>query len=107
MLSKRKKNSRTPINRQLRSYGLSPRKRFGQNFLIDKNIADKIVGALGLTAGDAIIEIGPGLGVLTEILLGAGAKVLAIEIDRDLGGILEQRLHDKSNLAIIKADELQ
>jgi 16S rRNA (adenine1518-N6/adenine1519-N6)-dimethyltransferase len=91
----------------LKSYGLSPRKRFGQNFLIDKNIADKIVDALGLTVGDAIIEIGPGLGVLTEILLGAGVKVLAIEIDRDLAAILEQRLHDKGNLEIINADALK
>src|SRR3989304_7418597 len=107
MLSKRKKNYRTPINRQLRSYGLSPRKRFGQNFLIDKNIADKIVDALGLTAGDAIIEIGPGLGVMTVRDLGAGVKVLAIEIDRDLAGILEQRLHDKGNLEIINADALK
>lgn len=91
----------------LRTYGLSPRKRFGQNFLTDKNIADKIVDALGLTEGDAIIEIGPGLGVLTEILLGRGVRVLAIEIDRDLAGILEQRLHNKGNLEIINADALK
>ena len=107
MLTRRKKHLKAPINRQLQSYGLSPRKRFGQNFLTDKNIAGKIVDALGLTAGDAVIEIGPGLGVLTEILLGAGVKVLAIEIDRDLAGILEQRLHDKGNLEIINADALK
>ena len=91
----------------LKSYGLIPRKRFSQNFLTDRNIAARIVNALGLKGDDAVIEIGPGLGILTEGLLDSGAKVIGIEIDRDLAGRLKERFDGRNNLEIINADALK
>jgi len=91
----------------LKSYGLIPRKRFSQNFLTDRNIAARIVNALGLKGDDAVIEIGPGLGILTEGLLDSGAKVIGIEIDRDLAGGLKERFNGRNNLEIINADALK
>ncbi|MDP2682628.1 MAG: 16S rRNA (adenine(1518)-N(6)/adenine(1519)-N(6))-dimethyltransferase RsmA [Deltaproteobacteria bacterium] len=91
----------------LKSYSLLPRKRFSQNFLTDKNVAIRIIECLGLSEGDTVIEIGPGLGILTEGLLGSGARVIAIEIDRDLAGKLRERFRDCSNLEIISADALK
>ena len=91
----------------LKSYGLIPRKRFSQNFLTDRNIAARIVNALGLKGDDAVIEIGPGLGILTEGLLDSGAKVIGIEIDRDLAGGLKERFDGRNNLEIINADALK
>src|SRR3990170_8169383 len=108
MLSKRKKIFRTPINRQLRSYGLSPLKRFSQNFLVDERIADKIVDTLKLTVDDIVIEVGPGLGILTERLLDTGARVLAIEIDRGLADVLSKRFCERDNFEkIICQDALK
>ena len=91
----------------LKSYGLIPRKRFSQNFLTDRNIAARIVNALGLKGDDAVIEIGPGLGILTEGLLDSGAKVIGIEIDRDLAGGLKERFDGRNNLEIINQDALK
>ena len=91
----------------LKSYGLIPRKRFSQNFLTDRNIAARIVNALGLKGDDAVIEIGPGLGILTDGLLESGAKVIGIEIDRDLAGGLKERFDGRNNLEIINADALK
>jgi 16S rRNA (adenine1518-N6/adenine1519-N6)-dimethyltransferase len=91
----------------LKSYGLIPRKRFSQNFLTDRNIAARIVNALGLKGDDAVIEIGPGLGILTDGLLESGAKVIGIEIDRDLAGRLKERFDGRNNLEIINADALK
>ena len=91
----------------LKSYGLIPRKRFSQNFLTDRNIAARIVNALGLKGDDAVIEIGPGLGILTDGLLESGAKVIGIEIDRDLAGGLKERFNGRNNLEIINADALK
>jgi 16S rRNA (adenine1518-N6/adenine1519-N6)-dimethyltransferase len=91
----------------LKSYNLLPRKRFSQNFLTDKNIAIRIVECLGLNEDDTVIEIGPGMGILTEGLLESGAKIIAIEIDRDLAGKLGERFCDYSNLEIISADALK
>lgn len=91
----------------LKSYSLLPRKRFSQNFLTDKNVAIRIIECLGLSEGDTVIEIGPGLGILTEGLLGSGARIIAIEIDRDLAVKLRERFCDCNNLEIISADALK
>jgi len=91
----------------LKSYALLPRKRFSQNFLTDKNVAIRIVECLNLMEDDTVIEIGPGLGLLTEGLLSSGARVIAIEIDRDLTGRLRERFCDCNNLEIISADALK
>lgn len=65
-------------------FGFRPRHRFGQNFLVDRNILSKIVAAADIKSGDWVFEIGPGLGTLTAALIDAGAAVTAVEIDRDL-----------------------
>lgn len=68
----------------LEAAGLRPQHRFGQNFLIDLNLLDKVVAAAELTADDTVLEVGPGTGSLTGLLLGSGARVVAVEIDRGL-----------------------
>lgn len=96
------------ISSLLKSYGLSPLKRFSQNFLVDERIADKIVDTLQLTADDMVIEVGPGLGILTERLLDTGATVLAIEIDRGLTDVLSKRFCERDNFEkIICQDALK
>lgn len=96
-----------PYKHLLKTYGLSPRKRFGQNFLVDKNIANKIVTLAGLNQADIVIEIGPGLGMLTERLIDTEAKVVAIELDRKLVEVLQKRFLGIKNLEIINADALK
>lgn len=75
----------------LEAAGSHPRHRFGQNFMIDQNLVRIIAGAGQCKAGELVIEVGPGTGTLTEELLATGAKVLAVEIDRDLAEQLRQR----------------
>lgn len=72
------------ISSTLREYGLSLKKRFGQNFLINKNIAERIIDYAGVTGEDVVLEIGPGLGVLTFLLAQRAKQVIAVEID---GGV--------------------
>ncbi len=73
-------------------YGLVPRRYLGQNFLIDANIARKIVSCLQLNTSDAVIEVGPGAGALTVLLARTGVRLLALEIDRGLVRLLEDVL---------------
>lgn len=77
-----------------------PRKRFGQNFLHDQNVLDRIVAAADFQKGDRILEIGPGPGALTERLLATGLPLLAVEIDRDLGAALQARNEPNLDLRI-------
>ncbi len=72
-----------------------PRKRYGQHFLHDANVLDKIIAAIQPQAGDQFVEIGPGQGALTRPLLDAGAQVDAIEIDRDLAAALPSQLQSE------------
>ena len=79
----------------LRKFGISAQKRYGQNFLVDSNILEKIVNAAGITGEDTVLEIGPGTGTLTERMLAAGARVQAIELDHRLAGYLrDERFKD-------------
>lgn len=82
-------------------------KKFGQNFLIDSNILDKIVKGAELTEEDVVLEIGPGIGSLTQVLAEKAKKVIAIEIDKKLIPILEQTLGNYANLTIINDDILK
>lgn len=82
----------TDIKTLLASHGLHPKKRFGQNFLHDGNHMRRIMEAAEVRPGEMILEVGPGTGALTERLLEAGARVLAVEIDRDMEPILLHRL---------------
>ena len=82
-----------------------PRKRFGQNFLRDRHVLDRIIAAAELSITDRVLEVGPGPGALTEQLLLSGAGLLAVEIDRDLAAALRDR--SESNLKVIEGDVLR
>ena len=83
-----------------------PKRRFGQNFLVDHNIVDRIVSAVKPRPDETIIEIGPGRGALTSSLLKEGSHVVAIEFDRDLVPQLSEQFAGVSNLNLIEADAL-
>ncbi len=92
---------------------IHPKKKWGQNFLIDPNIREKILSCAGICAGETVIEIGPGRGILTKALLDRAARVTAIEIDRDLIAVIRKALespHDhgekKDKLTLIHGDAL-
>ncbi len=82
----------------LEERGLSPRHRFGQNFLHDHNVLTKLLDAAALSEGDLVLEVGPGTGTLTEALLDRGCRVIACELDRGLADLVEERLGDKIHL---------
>lgn len=84
-----------------------PKKSLGQNFLINKGIVEKIIKAAELVDTDNILEIGPGLGVLTEELLKSGAKVVAVEKDKNLFYLLREKFKDIENLTLVNADILK
>lgn len=83
--------------------GHLPRKRFGQHFLVDAGVIDAIAGLIDPQPGQAMVEIGPGLGALTQPLLGRLGKLLVIELDRDLA----QRLRGWTGLTVVEADVLK
>ena len=84
----------------------SPKRRFGQNFLTDKNVVSRILGAVEPKSDETIIEIGPGRGALTARLLETCARVIAIEFDRDLVPQLREQFRDYANFTLIEADAL-
>lgn len=94
-------------NEILRKYNIKAKKGFGQNFLIDENILKKIVNISNISKDDGVIEIGPGIGALTEHLLINAKKVLAYEIDKDMLNILQNELKEHDNLKIINDDILK
>lgn len=83
------------------------RKKFGQNFLIDPRVLDKIIEAAGIGKEDFVLEIGPGIGTLTQYLCEHAGKVLAVEIDPKLIPILKETLADYKNIEIIHGDILK
>ncbi len=83
---------------------LTPKKSLGQNFLKSKQVASKIVGSLDPTAEDIILEIGPGTGVLTEVLLESQAAIYAVEIDSRMINFLTQKYNYAKNLTVINSD---
>ena len=91
----------------LQKYDFVFRKQFGQNFLIDTHVLDKIIDAAGITEDDFVIEIGPGIGTLTQYLAYHAREVLAVEIDHDLIPILEDTLSDYKNVHVINEDILK
>lgn len=90
----------------LRAYGLRPQKRLGQHFLADRQVVARTVEAADLTVADAVLEIGPGLGVLTAALVERAGRVMAVELDPVMRGVLLQILGLKPNLAVVAADIL-
>lgn len=83
------------------------RKRFGQNFLRDAGVIDRILRAIQPAPGDAVIEIGPGQGALTEPLAASGAALTLVELDRDLAAILRQQFAGREAVDIVQADALK
>ena len=79
----------------------------GQHFLVDRGVLEKIISAAELTSTDAVIEVGPGLGILTEELVKEAGKVIAVEADPKLASSLQKRLSKFANLTVINADVLQ
>jgi 16S rRNA (adenine1518-N6/adenine1519-N6)-dimethyltransferase len=83
------------------------KKSLGQNFLVDESYVRKIVSALDLNESDTVIEIGPGRGAITESLVESGAKVIAVELDRDLVPMLRGKFAVNDNFSVIEADATQ
>ena len=94
------------ITRLLEENHLAPLKKFGQNFLRDANIVKKIAAA-ALEEGENILEIGPGLGALTDALACRASKVVAVEIDHGMIGILGQTLAGRPNVTVVEGDILK
>ncbi len=90
----------------LAAHGLAPRKRLGQNFLVDEAAVEAIVGALELSPDDCVLEVGAGLGALTVRLAEQAAQVLAVEKDAGLAGALAELVADRDNVALHTADIL-
>lgn len=91
----------------LRKYQFRMQKKYGQNFLIDANILAKIVEAAQITKEDHVLEIGPGIGTMTQYLAEAAGWVTAVEIDRDLIPILEETLSSYDNVKVLCGDILK
>lgn len=88
-------------------FGIQMSKKLGQNFLIKRTVVDKIVQAAELDAGDAVLEVGPGIGTLTQGLAQSGANVTSVELDRRLLEVLDSTLEAYDNVRIIHGDVLK
>lgn len=91
----------------IKKYDFAFQKRFGQNFLIDGRVIDKIIAAANITKEDTVLEIGPGIGTMTQYLAEAAGQVIAVEIDKNLLPIYEETLADYDNVTIINNDILK
>ena len=93
--------------RIIEHYGFNFKKGFGQNFLVDERVLDKIISAGEITENDVVIEVGPGIGTLTAALAKHAFKVISIEIDKTLIPILNRLLEDYDNIELINGDILK
>jgi 16S rRNA (adenine1518-N6/adenine1519-N6)-dimethyltransferase len=91
----------------LASHGMHPKKRLGQNFLIDRNVLDRLLGAADITPDSLLLEIGPGLGVVTRELASRDCRVVCVEVDKDLDPILHDVLQDVPEVEIVIEDFLK
>ena len=91
----------------IQKYEFAFQKRFGQNFLIDTHVLDKIIAAAGITRDDMVLEIGPGIGTMTQYLAEAAHRVVAVEIDTNLIPILKETLGAYDNVTVINDDILK
>ena len=99
--------SRKSTSEIIEKYGFDFRKKFGQNFLVDNHILDKIVEAADITSEDCVLEIGPGIGTMTQRLAKEAGEVVAVEIDRNLIPILEETLRGYDNVTVLNKDILK
>ncbi len=88
----------------LKNNRIRPTKSMGQNFLIETEVVEEIVQIAGIGAGDLVIEIGPGMGILSREILSAGASLVAVELDRDLAKLLRGDLADHERFSLIEQD---
>lgn len=99
--------SRSVTNHILKAFGLRMSKKLGQNFLIDAGIVQGIVDAAEIQPGERVLEIGPGIGTLTQGLAEAGAEVTAVELDKKLPAVLAETLKAYDNVTIVPGDILK
>jgi len=97
----------TSIRKELAEYGLTPRKRWGQHFLVDGNILNKIVQAADISREDTVLEVGPGLGEMTLALARQAKKVVAVEIDTKLVEVVRRKTASCPNVEVIGSDILK
>jgi len=95
------------VHQLLREYGLRPRKRLGQHFLVSEAHLKGIVAAAGLTCDDVVLEVGPGLGTLTRLLAAEAGQVVAVELDDGMIPVLEDLFGASPNVTIVHGDILQ
>ncbi|MBR6477936.1 MAG: 16S rRNA (adenine(1518)-N(6)/adenine(1519)-N(6))-dimethyltransferase RsmA [Lachnospiraceae bacterium] len=91
----------------LQKYHFNFQKKFGQNFLIDTSVLERIIAAAQITKEDCVLEIGPGIGTMTQYLAEAADKVMTVEIDKALIPVLEETLSEYDNVTVINADFLK
>ena len=91
----------------LQRYGFNFQKKYGQNFLIDTHVLDKIIGAAQIDPDDFVLEIGPGIGTMTQYLAEAAREVIAVEIDTKLIPILQDTLKEYDNVTVLNEDILK
>jgi 16S rRNA (adenine1518-N6/adenine1519-N6)-dimethyltransferase len=94
------------VRRELDSIGIPPLKRFGQHFLIDNWVRERLVELAELTTNDTVLEVGPGLGFLTAALIGRAGRTIAIEKDRTLAAYLTEKFSKQQNVTVVQADAL-
>lgn len=91
----------------LRKYNFRFQKKFGQNFLIDTHVLEKIIASAGITKEDFVLEIGPGIGTMTQYLCENARQVMAVEIDQNLIPILKDTLSEYDNVTVVNGDILK
>jgi 16S rRNA (adenine1518-N6/adenine1519-N6)-dimethyltransferase len=104
-----KKNMDTGMDKVrsiLRNYGIHPAKRFGQSFLEDQNIIKKIINMSDINDDDVVVEIGAGLGLMTDCLVSKAKKVIAVDIDKRMIDVLQDRFKNKPQVEIVQGDIL-
>jgi 16S rRNA (adenine1518-N6/adenine1519-N6)-dimethyltransferase len=104
--SNRRRGARPYRPREVRDAGISPTKALGQHFLTDRNVVAKIVAAAELHADEVAVEVGPGLGVLTDALAETAGRLVAVEVDRKLAERLRERFAGADHVSIVEADVL-
>lgn len=99
--------NRQEVRRLLAAHGLRPRKGLGQNFLVDESALQRIAETANLAPTETVVEIGPGLGALTEQLLARAGHLIAIELDPNMVAILRERFGDHPHFHLVEGDVLQ
>lgn len=88
----------------LKKHRIKPTKSMGQNFLIETDVVEEIVEIAGIGQGDLVVEIGPGMGILSRQILSSGATLIAVELDRELAGLLRNDLANQPSFTLIEQD---